>query len=139
MSGILNILLAGGDRIVLNGGTFSRDNPGAASVTYRIDADGFIYVGDDSSGGAVTQREQWCFPATAAANYDVRWNTTANVVDSTPGAENTNLNLGTDRSWNETNNAGLETCSFQCRVHRAGDAATPLATANVTLTADGSP
>jgi hypothetical protein len=139
MSGILNMLLAGGVRIVLNSATYSHDNPGGAGASFAIRNDGFVYAADSSSGGVATQRYQWCFPAALAASFDVRWNTTANVVDTTPGAENTNLNLGTNRTWSEANASALETCSFQARIHRAGDTATPLATANITLEADGSP
>lgn len=136
MSGILNMLLGAGDRIALVDSLISHANTGGSTATYRIDSDGFVY--GTGGGGSVIQLYQWCFPAAAAINYDVRWNTTANVVDSTPGAENTNLNLGTDRTWSETNNAGFETCSFQARIHRAGNTTNVLATANVTLEADGS-
>src|SRR5688572_9292136 len=116
MSGVLNMLLAGGARVVLNSATISHDNPGGAGAGFSIRNDGFVYIADTSSGGAFTSRYQWCFPAALAANYDVRWNTTANVVDTTPGAENTNLNLGSNRTWNEGNTSALETCSFQARL-----------------------
>lgn len=139
MAGILQMLLAGGDRLRIDAATYSRDNPGAATAGWRIDSDGMVYVADDSSAGAFTARYPWIVPAANAANYDVRWSTVANAVDSTPGAEATNLNLGTDRQWSETNNAAFETCTFQVRIHRAGDSANPIITANIVLEVDGSP
>jgi hypothetical protein len=137
MSGIQQALLAaGGDRLRLDSTTYSHDNPGGSSASFRIDADGFVY---GTVGGALVAQCAWVTPPVNAANYDVRWSTTSGTVDSTPGAENTNLNLGTDRTWNENSASSLETCTFQARIHRAGDAATPLATANITLEVDGSP
>src|SRR5688572_16767572 len=103
MSGVLNMLLAGGERLRLDGGTFSHDNPGGSTASVRIDADGFVY---GTVGGVMTQQYAWISPQTSAPNYDVRWSTVSGTVDSTPGAENTNLNLGTDRTWSETNGGG---------------------------------
>jgi hypothetical protein len=140
MSGIQQMLLgSGGDRLRLDSLTYTRVNPGSAFVGIRFHSDGQVYVADGSSGGVYTPRYNWVTPTSKAASYDVRWNTTANVVDATPGAENTNLNLGTTREWSETNNVAAETCTFQARIHNAGDAATPLATGNITLSPDGSP
>lgn len=134
------MLLAGGDQIKLIPASYTRIILGGpASVTFKIDNDGQVYVADQLSGGALTARYAWVLPLTAAANYDVRWTTVANVVDSTPGAESTNLNLGTDRTWTETTGAIPETCTFRVNIHRLGDTAAPLATADITLAPDGSP
>src|SRR5687768_12842585 len=121
MSGIQQMMLgASGDKLRIDAASYSHANPGAAAVSFKIDADGQVYVADTSSGGAFTARYNWCIPVGNAANYDVRWSTVANVVDTTPGAENTNLNLGTDRIWSEANNVAFETCTFQVRIHRTG-------------------
>ena len=139
MSGALQVLLAGGDRIVLNSATYTKVTPGGATSGFRIQNDGFVYAQDQGSAGLFTQRYQWCFPAAAAPNYDVRWSDTTNNVDTSPGAANTNLNLATTRTWQETNSATFESCVISVRIHRAGDTATPIVTAAITLEADGSP
>lgn len=137
MSAPQQILAAGGDQLRLDTATINRASPGAATATWRIDADGQVY--GTNSGGAIVALYNWVTPVTSAPNYDVRWSTTSGVVDTTPGAENTNLSLNTDRTWSESNGASLESCVFQARIHRAGDTANPLKTANITLEADGSP
>lgn len=137
MSGVLQVLMAGGDRIRLDSATYSRVSPGAGTASFKIDSDGQVYAGDNASSGSLTARYDWITPRANAANYDVRWSTTSGVVDSTPGAEATNLNLGTDRTWSETNNVTTESCVFQCKIYRAGESSTPLATADITLSVDG--
>jgi len=140
MSGVQQILLACGDTLRLDSASYTRIIvSGAPSTSFRIDADGQVYVGDQLSGGALTPRYNWVTPTSSAPNYDVRWNTTAGFVDTSPGAENTNLNLGSDRTWIESAGGTFESCSFQARIHRAGNTTTPLATAGITLEADGSP
>lgn len=139
MSGVLQILLAGGDRIRLDAATYTRSNPSGATASFKLDNDGQVYVADNSSGGASTARYAWVTPQANAASYDVRWTTSSGVVDSSPGAESTNLNLGTDRTWSETNNTTTESCTFTVNIHRAGDSGAPLATASITLSVDGSP
>ena len=139
MSSVQQILLASGDYIRVDAAAYTRAFPSGATCSFKLDADGQVYVADNSSGGVLTARYNWVTPPSAAANYDVRWSTITNVVDTTPGAEATNLNLGTDRTWSETNALTTETCTFQVRIHRAGDTATPLATANITLNVDGTP
>lgn len=137
MSGILQILLAGGDRIRLDTASYTRAAAGAATASFKIDADGQVYAADNSSSGSLTARYSWVTPQANAALYDVRWSTTSGTVDSTPGAEATNLNLGTDRTWSETNNVTTESCVFQVKIYRAGESTTPLATADITLNVDG--
>ena len=138
MSGAQQMLLAGGDQIRLDAAAYVRTNTGGATCTFKLDNDGQVYVADNSSGGALTARYSWVIPNAAAANYDVRWSTVSNVVDSTPGAEVTNLNLGTDRTWSETNAVADETCSFSVSIHRLGDTVSPLVTKTISLEADGS-
>jgi hypothetical protein len=139
MAALQQMLLAGGDRLRLDVAGYTRAFPGGATAGFRLDADGFVYAADDSSAGVFTQRYPWIAPQSAAVNYDVRWGTSAGVVDSTPGAEATNLPLTVDRQWSETNNAAVESCAFLVRIHRTGDAAAPLVSATITLEADGSP
>jgi hypothetical protein len=140
MSGLLNMLLANGDRIRLDSTSyFSSVIGGSVTTEFKIDSDGLVYARDNTSGGLLTARYPWIIPQAAAANYDVRWNTTSNTVDSTPGAENTNLNLGTDRTWSETAAGSVESCAFSARIHRVGNTANPIVTATITLEADGSP
>ena len=139
MSGIQPLLVAGGDQLRIDTASYVRIFPGGATCSFKIDNDGQVYIGDQSSGGVLTARYNWITPVGNAANYDVRWSTLSAVVDSTPGAENTNLNLGTDRTWSETNNVALESCAFQVRIHRLGDSSIPLVMANINLEADGSP
>lgn len=129
---------AGGDVIRVDTATISRDNTGGASASFKLDADGQAYYADDSSGGALTARYSWVIPNANAALYDVRWTPGSGTVDSTPGADSTNLSLGTDRTWTETNGAGVESASFTVTVHNAGDSGNPLATAVITLEVDGS-
>lgn len=134
------MLLAGGDRLRIDSATYSRINPGGATASFKIDADGQVYVGDSSSGGALTARYAWIVPAANAALYDVRWSAVSGTgVDSSPGAASTNLNCGTDRTWSETNVAGVETTTFRVTLHRAGDTANALVTADITLEVDGAP
>jgi hypothetical protein len=137
MSAIQQLLLAGGDTIRLTSATITRDNPGGATATWRIDADGQVY--GTNGAGAIVALYNWVTPVSSAPNYDVRWSTTSGVVDSTPGAEATNLPLTSDRTWSETNATTIESCVFQASIHRTGDTTTPLATATVTLEVDGSP
>jgi hypothetical protein len=141
MSGIQQMLLgSGGDILRLDSANYSRLVPGGSpSCSFRIDADGQVYVGDNASGGVLTARYNWVTPTSSASNYDVRWNTTAGTVDTTPGAENTNLSLGSDRTWIQSAGGFLDSASFQARIHRAGNTTNPLVTANISLEADGSP
>lgn len=139
MSGVLNMMLASGDRIRLDAATYTRTNPSAATASFKLDNDGQAYAADNSSGGSSTARYSWVTPNANAALYDVRWSTSAGAVDSSPGAEATNLNLGTDRTWSETNNLTTESCTFTVSIYRAGESTNPLATASITLSVDGTP
>lgn len=139
MSGVLNILMASGDRIRLDAATYTRSNPSGATASFKLDNDGQVYAADNGSAGSLTARYNWCTPGANAASYDVRWSTSAGTVDTTPGAESTNLNLGTDRTWSETNGITTESCTFTVNIHRAGDSGAPLATASITLSVDGTP
>ena len=135
---MMQMLMAGGDYITLVTDFISRANTGSATAIWRLDADGQVYVADDGSGGVPTARYNWVTPPGNAALYDVRWTAGTGTVDTTPGAASTNLNLGTDRTWAETNTAGLESASFTASIYRAGDSTNALATATITLEVDGS-
>jgi len=131
------MLLAGGDTLRLDAATYSRAAAGAATTRFVVDSDGFVYA--TNSGGTLTQRYAWCLPASSANKYDIQWSAVTNLPDVSPAAQNTSVNLGTDREWSETNNVTLETTTFQCRIYPAGLSTPALVSANITLEADGTP
>lgn len=136
--GIHQLLMSSGDRIRLDAATISRAATGAATAQFRLGSDGQAYYADDSSSGFLTARYNWVEPPGNAALYDCRWTQGAGAVDTSPGAVSTNLNLGTNRTWQETNGTGVESTTFTVTIHRTGDTGNALATAIITLEADGS-
>ena len=137
MSGPQQMLLAGGDQLRLDTATYTRINPGGATANFGIDSDGFVY---GQSGASITQRYPWVLPTASAAKYDVQWSLVSDTLpDTSPVAQNTNINLGVARTWQETNAATLEQTVFQVRIYPAGITVNPIVSANITLIADGSP
>lgn len=140
MSGILNIMFAGGLSFRLDTATISETTVGGPSTAgIRLDSDGQVYYRDDASGGvAYTARYNWISSPALAGNYEAVWTAGAGTVDTTPGAAGTGLNLGTDRTWEETNPVALESASFTLIIRVAGGGATVAGPVTITLEVDGS-
>lgn len=132
------ILFSSSDILRLDDATYDRVNPGSASASFRLDADGQVYAADQASGGAFTARYNWVTPPGRAAAYDCRWAAVTNTVDTTPGAASTNLALTSDRTWTETNTTTTEFAEFDVSICRSGDT-TPIKTARIRLEVDASP
>lgn len=106
------------------------ENFGSAIAMYEINADGFVY-----SNVAPTTREQWCDPATAAGNYEVRATLT---FGETPGGDvlDTWLPLTTSRRWTVTaSNLDPDSESNLTVEVRGVGSSSVLASATVNLTA----
>jgi len=79
-----------------NASVYAVASAGTVTAGVTVDSDGFFYINDNGSVGAVFQ---WCTPAANANLYEAY----ATLIDGsgglTSGTLDAWLSLGTDRSW----------------------------------------
>ena len=79
--------------IVLQDATASSIGGGTRIATWRINTDGYVYIGDNA---VYTQQYQWKQNGAASSAYEVRADLVYGSVSGTTGSW---LGLGTTRDW----------------------------------------
>ena len=130
-----------GDTLTLSPASVSdsRISPDVAEASWRLDADGQVYIARAGvAGGAFQAQYAWVSPASNAPNYECSWTAGTGTVDTTPVAAGSYAALTSDRTWTETSAAGFQTADFTARLRRVGGTV-DVKTALVELSAESSP
>lgn len=141
MSGAVLSLLgtAGGGSsavtIALTGQNLFAAAPGTtATITYQINADGKVYY--TQNGGSPVFLEDWCIPASQAANYECYATVIAGALNGGSAATNTWIALSSSRTWLITRTTlGLEEAAINVGIRRVGSVPI-LASADIYLYAE---
>ena len=134
MTGNVAVMMAGSaDVLRLDDATIFASSAGTAFAGIRLNSDGQVYYSQSNvSGGAYIAQYNWITPTSSAANYDCQWVQNPDIPDTTPGAQSTDLNLGTTRTWEDTTPPAITAKTFQIRIQAVGSS-TNLKTADITL------
>lgn len=103
----------GGVRYNLDGESVNNVITGVATV--HINADGTVDKTDNSPRSQIDSLLDWVRPTSLAdSNHDVRYtNLTGDALDTAPAAEDTWIDLGSDREFGNTD--GNSTCDIEIR------------------------
>jgi hypothetical protein len=134
MSGILNLVVAGGVRVALSAQGVVSAGAGAQTATYTLSNAGQASRAT-TGGGTINISDEWVRPASAAgAVYECRATVTSGVLAS--GTTGTWLALNTTRAWTVSIaviGTAEATITVEIRVAASG---LVLASASIDLTAE---
>lgn len=129
MSGILNVLLAGGGMVNISDLTPPSPYPqgenlsgigGTSTAKYRLKSDGIAQRTTPAAGAYIDIPGQW-LRSGAAANYEAQ-GTFTNNTGGTTGGPTTWVSLGTTREWtfSTTNNDATVDLTVEIRLASSG-------------------
>ena len=133
-------MLMGGaapDVLRLDGDSVVDFTTGNSQAGIRFNSNGKVqYMRITTEAGAYTDLYDWVTPTSNAANYKLQWVAVVGLPDTNPGAQNTDFDLTTSRTFEELNLAGVESAIFTIKLYRIGSS-TVLKQADFTLEVDG--